>query len=314
MQALLKIGCALLPAVLLIAPVSAQEAVPGTPPGVEQGKTSEQEPAPVEQPWLPPGGNVLINLPTDQTLKKNYLQFFVTHRTHGSVRGSNARSLYSLSSQTVNFGFSYAPIAHSEVSISRSEDSDDYELAAKYAFRPGGENSRFGAALRIGGDDRRDPFVILEDGGIESDVKARTAFFAQTVLSLHLLSNRLEFSLIPSYVSRTVTETRVFNVPVHAAFAISRSVNLQVEYEPPRRRLRGSVAQWTVGIEKVLPGGRHRFTFVVSNTTITTTDLYLSADFLASIKRLQDRYPFISLRNNDPYLGFNLIRQFKLGR
>ena len=29
--------------------------------------------------------------------------------------------------------------------------------------------------MRIGGDDRRDPFVILEDGGIERDVKARVA-------------------------------------------------------------------------------------------------------------------------------------------
>jgi len=70
------------------------------------------------------------------------------------------------------------------------------------------------------------------------------------VLSAHLLSNRLEISAIPSYISHTVTEARVFNVPVHAAFAVSRSLNLQVEYELPRRALRGSVAQWAMGIEK----------------------------------------------------------------
>lgn len=133
------------------------------------------------------------------------------------------------------------------------------------------------------------------------------------LLSAHLLSNRLEISAIPSYSSRTVSETRVFNVPLHGAFAISRSVNLQVEYEPRRGSLNGSVAQWAVGIEKVLPGGRHRFTFVISNSTGRATDLYLSGDFLASVKRLQARFPFIALRNNDPYLGFNLIRQFRVG-
>ncbi len=249
-----------------------------------------------------------------QTIRKNFLEFLVTHRAHSSVKGSNARSLYSLSSQTVDFGFAYSPIAHTEVSLFRSEDQDDYELSVKYAFRPGGAASVFGAAVRVGGDDRRDPIVIREEGGIERDVKARTAYFFQAVLSLHLLSNRMEVSMVPSYISHTVSEAHVFNLPVHSAFAASRSVNFQVEYEPPRRALPGSVAQWAVGIEKVLSGARHRFTFVVANSTVRAADLYLSGDFQASVKRLQDRFPFIAVRNNDPYLGFNLIRRFNLGK
>ncbi len=303
-----RIGTACLLFTLVALRGAAQEHVPSSE------ASSLQEASPEVLLWPTPEGDVLVNLPTDQTIGKNFLEFLVTHRAHSSVRGSNARSLYSLSSQTVDFGFAYSPIAYTEVSLFRSENQDDYELSVKYAFRPGGKASVFGAALRLGGDDRRDSFVVLEDGGIERDVKARVAFFAQIVLSAHLLSNRLEISAIPSYISHTVTEARVFNVPVHAAFAISRSVNLQVEYEPPRRALRGSVAQWAVGIEKVLSGARHRFTFVVENSTERTTDLYLSGDFQASVKRLQGRFPFIATRNNDPYLGFNLIRQFNLGK
>jgi len=109
--------------------------------------SSLQEASPEVLPWPAPEGDVLVNLPTDQALRKNFLEFLVTHRGHSSVKGSNARSLYSLSSQTVDFGFAYSPIEHAQVSIFRSENQDDYELSVKYAFRPGGKASVFGAAL-----------------------------------------------------------------------------------------------------------------------------------------------------------------------
>jgi hypothetical protein len=260
--------------------------------------------------WLPPEGSLVVNLPSDQTIGKGLLQFLVTHRFRGPVRGSNAHSLYSLDSGAdFGFGFSYSPIRNGEVSLYRSAIQDDYELAAKYAFRPGGSGSLFGGALRIGADDRREPFVINDNGVFVPDSKARVAFLAQVVLTAHLFHDRMELSVVPSYASRTVSEERVFNIPVHAAFAVGRSFNVLAEYQPPRPNLDGSVSHWTVGLEKVL--FRHRFTFVVSNATVTTVDQMLSGDFALSAKR---QHSFDSgFRNNDWHVGFNLVRQFKIG-
>lgn len=301
-------------AALLAFSARAQDEAGGTlPPDTERAPKTEPAAIADENQWKSPVGNVAVVLPSDQTPGKGDLQFLVMHRAHSSIRGSNSNSLYSFSSQTVSLGFSYAPIRNSEVSLFWSENYADYELAVKYSFLPAGKPSLFGAALRVGGNDRRNPFVVLDQGGLERDVQARVSFHVQGILSVHLFSNRLEIAAIPSYASRTTTELRVFNVPVYAALALSRSVNLQVEYVPPRRALRGSVAQWRVGFEKVIAGGRHRFTAVFTNSTATRTDQYLSSDFIASVKRLQERYPFISIRNNDLYIGFNLIRNFHVG-
>jgi hypothetical protein len=259
------------------------------------------------RPWLAPEGTLVVNLPSDQTLSRGLLQFLVTHRFRGPVRGSNAHSLYSLDSGAdFGFGFTYAPIERGEFSLYRSGIQDDWELAAKYAFVPPGRT--FGAALRVGGDDRRDPLVVTDQGGLLPDAKARTSFFAQGVLSVHAWKNRIEVSAVPTYSSRTTAERRAFNVPLHAAIALGRSWNLQGEYQFQRKSVPDSIDIFTIGIEKTLY--RHRFTLVISNATVTTVDQYLSGDFAAANKR-QGRVFDNGFRNNDWHIGFNLIRQFK---
>lgn len=298
-----------------------QEAAPpaaNQPPVAAQPQAESPAAAPAEEPagsrpWLPPQGTMLVNLPTDQTLRRGMLQFLVTHRFRDSVRGSNAHTLYSLDSGAdFGLGFTYSPVSHLQVEIYRSGIQDDYEAALRLASRVEGDTSGgFGAALRVGGDDRRDPVIVDENGSILPDAKARTSAFAQAILSLHLLGDRLEVSAVPTYSSRTTAQKRVFNVPVHAAIALGRSWNLQGEYQAPRRRLDGSIAQWSVGIEKVLY--RHRFLLVVSNTTRTAVDEALSGDYGLALKRQQGQFDN-GYRNNDWHIGFNIIRQFQLHR
>ncbi|HKB69976.1 MAG TPA: DUF5777 family beta-barrel protein [Thermoanaerobaculia bacterium] len=294
--------------------LNAQETLPpggaaataATAPAAAPSDSGESKPAAPKR-WLAPEGSLVVNLPSDQALSRGLLQFLVTHRFRGSVRGSNAHSLYSLDSGAdFGFGFAYAPIERGELSLYRSGIQDDWELAAKYAFVPPGHV--FGAALRVGGDDRRDPLVVTEAGGLLPGGKAKTSFFAQGVLSLHAWNNRIEVSAVPTYASRTTAERRAFNVPVHAAVALGRSWNLQGEYQLQRKSVPDSIDIFTIGIEKTLY--RHRFALVVSNATVTTVDQYLSGDFAAARKR-QGR-PFDNgFRNNDWHIGFNLIRQFK---
>ncbi len=291
------------------APPDASPEPPTTP---EPSVASTTAPPPAPPPaalWVLPDGSLGINLPSDQTLPAGILQFLVTHRFRSPVRGSDAHSLYSLDSGAdFGFGFSYSPLAHTEISLYRSSVQDDYELAAKFSVRPGGPGGLFGAALRVGGDDRRDPFTVDDNGSQAPDARARTSLFAQAVLSLHLASDRVELSAVPTFSSRTTAERDAFNVPVRAAVALSRSWNLQGEYQMPRRGVNASIALWTIGVEKVLY--HHRFALVVSNTTVTTVDQSLSGDF-ARAPKLQQRLFDNGFRNNDWHIGFNLVRQFK---
>jgi hypothetical protein len=299
----------LLLAVAGFALAAVAEEAPSEPPNAAARSETATSTAP-RRVWLVPEGSLVVNLPSDQSIGKGLLQFLVTHRFRAPVRGSNAHSLYSLNSGAdFGLGLSYAPIKNGEVSLYRSGIQDDYELAVKYSVRPGGPRSLFGTAIRLGGDDRREAFVISDNGVFRPDSKARVAFFAQAILTIHLLDDRMEVSLVPSYVSRTVSQQRVFNLPVHAAFAVGRSFNVLAEYQPPRKNLDGSVSHWTVGLEKVL--FRHRFTLVVSNATVTAVDQMLSGDFALSAKR--QRFFDSGFRNNDWHIGFNLVRQFKIG-
>jgi hypothetical protein len=289
-------------------------------PDLRAGETPEPAAAPSAEaaaeapplPYLPPEGSLVVNLPSDRTIGRGLLQFLVTHRFRDPVRGSDSHTLYSLDSGAdFGLGFSWSPLEHAEISLYRSGIQDDYELAAKLALNKSDDVDRvFGAALRFGGDLRRDPLLVTQTGALLPDAKARSAFFAQAILTLHLWNDRIEVSAVPTYASRTFSERRVFNVPVHAAVALSRGWNLQGEYAPPRSGHDGSIAQWTVGIEKVL--FRHRFTLVVSNTTRSTVDQYLSGDFAVDRIRLQRQFE-TGFRNNDWHIGFNLIRQFKIG-
>ena len=287
-----------------------QEAPPPAPtvPDASAAPAGETAaPAKTDRPWLAPTGSLVVNLPSDQTIGRGLLQFLVTHRFVGVVRGSDAHSLYSIDTASVfGFGFSYSPIERGEFSLYRSGAQDDWELAAKYAFVPAGRV--FGAALRVGGDDRRAAIVVTPSGGQLLDTEARTSFFAQGILSLHLANNRVEISALPSYSSRTTAETHAFNVPLHAAAALGRSWNLQAEYQFQRKSVPDSIDIWAIGIEKVL--FRHRFSLVISNSTATNVDQYLSGDVSVAFKRQQRQFNN-GFSNNDWHVGFNLVRLFK---
>jgi len=296
-------------AVLFLAGAAFGQEAPVPPVPADPGEAAAPASTPPATPRLSlaPEGSLVVNLPSDQALSRGLLQFLVTHRFRGAVRGSNAHSLYSLDSGAVfGFGFAYAPVERTEVSIYRSAIQDDWELAAKYAFLPPG--GLFGAALRVGGDDRRAPLIVTPSGGQLDDTRARTSFFAQGIVTLHLAGNRVEVSAVPTYSPRTTAERRAFNVPLHAAAALGRSWNLQGEYQFQRTRVPDSIDIWAIGVEKTLY--RHRFSLVISNSTATNVDEYLSGDVAVAFKR-QRRSFDNGFRNNDWHIGFNLIRQFK---
>lgn len=266
-----------------------------------------QEPAPPE-PVRPPEGSVIINLPSAEVNGPKVLQLMITHRFSEPVSGSNIHSLFSFDSGAdVAIGLSYVPVKNLELALLRNRSLEDYELSAKYRFLSSPE-SPVGLAVRVGGDARTqstpDLCEMTPRFAACDFVDHRYSFFAQVIGAVTLLS-RVRLTAIPTYVSWSAQQPfvvtnsiheNIVNVPVAISIAATRSINIQGEVVPRLSRAGSAGVGWIVAIEKTVL--RHRFSFTCGNTRPTTVDQYVGPDFLG--------------RPRDYYLGFNIVRQWKL--
>ncbi len=234
-----------------------------------------------------PEGTRIIILPSADLPAKGTLQVLFTHRFAQPLGDSDYQSLFSFDSGAeIGIGISYSPIENLEVSLDRSSNQDDYELAAKYRFLSRTQSRPFLLSLRIGGNART-----------EKGIEDRTAFFAQGIAGISL-GSRARITAVPTYVSNTPLFRDVFNVPVAVSVALTHTVNIQGEFVPKNRDFGRSHAGWLVAIEKTVL--RHRFSWTVGNLRATTVDQYSASDFGGGLPA------------HDVYIGFNLIRQWKL--
>jgi hypothetical protein len=263
---------------------------------------------PQAEPLRPPEGSPIIDLPSAEVNGPSVLQLLITHRFSEPVSGSNIHSLFSVDSGAdVAFGLSYVPIRNLEVALLRNRSLEDYELSAKYRFLSSPE-SPVGLAVRMGGDARTESTPSLCESPTRPAacgyVDHKYSFFAQVVGAVTLFS-RVRLTAVPTYVSWSaqqpfvVTDSvheNIFNIPVAAAIAVTRSINIQGEVVPRLARAASGGVGWIVAIEKTVL--RHRFAFTCGNIRSTTVDQYIGPDFLG--------------RPRDYYLGFNIVRQWKL--
>jgi hypothetical protein len=245
------------------------------------------QPAAAPERPRPPEGSRIINLPSADVPAAGTLGVLFTHRFKQALGDSTARDLYSLDSGADSaLGISYSPWNDLEVSLDRTSVDADVELAVKYRFVPISENRPFALALRVGGD-----------ALTAKDVEDRYAFFAQGIASVSL-GSRVRLTAVPTYVSNTPRFRDVFNVPMAISVALTRSINAQGEFVPKNRDYGESTFGWMVALEKTVL--RHRFAFTFGNLRATTVDHYSASD---SGGRLS---------SGDVYLGFNIVRQWKL--
>jgi hypothetical protein len=297
-----------LPLLLLLAAASA--AAQEKPPA-EPAAAGEKSPA---EPVRAPEGSLIINLPSAEVNGPRVLQFMITHRFSEAASGSNIHSLFSFTSAAdVGLGLSYVPVRNLEIAFLRNRSLEDYELSAKYRFLSSSE-SPVGLALRIGGDARTrstDDLCVLRPRPAEcSYADHRYTFFAQAIGGVTLFS-RVRLTAVPTYASYSAQQPllvpisvhkNIFNVPVAVAIAVTRSINIQAEVVPRLARAASGGVGWIVAIEKTVL--RHRFSFTCGNIRQTTVDQYVGPDFLSSKTNVR--------KPSDYYLGFNIVRQWKL--
>lgn len=260
------------------------------------GRVAAEDAAPVSQPDRPPEGNWIINLPSADPAPAGNLTMLFTHRFMGGLSDSDIHSFFSLDSgANVGIGIGYAPIANLEVAFERSDDLDIYELSARYRVWRTGPLT---IAVSAGGDWRTDRIGDGRQG------YSRRGFFAQTVYAVSL-GSRARVTAVPTWVSETtghlvlpeVRYRNLFNVPVAVALAVTRSINVQGEVVPRLGKGDSPGVGWIAAVEKTVL--RHRFSLTVGNLRATTVDQYVAPDFSGASPH---RY----------YLGFNLVRQWKL--
>jgi hypothetical protein len=174
-----------------------------------------------------------------------------------------------------------------------------YELAAKYRFPSVGP---FSFALRPGGDWR-----------LAKGLDNHTTFFAQAIVGVSI-GPRVQITAIPMYVSKTSGQPLfklgpaavykdVFNVGGALSVALTRSINVHGEILPRVARGGARGVGWMASLEKTVL--RHRFAFTVGNLRATTVDQYIASDF-------RQGTPIATFAPHDYYLGFNIVRLWKL--
>jgi hypothetical protein len=278
----------------------AQEKAPEAPPQ-EKADTPPQ-------PWRPPEGTLIINLPSAEVNPLRSLQLHFTHRFAEPLADSDIHDLFSFDSGAdVGLGLSYVPVRDLEVGFLRNRVLEDYEVWAKYRFLSS-PDSPVDAALRLGGNFRTASTPDLCEESPRppgcSFADHKNSFFVQAIAGWSFLG-RVRLTVVPTYINWSAQQpfvvtqsvhSDVFNVPFAVAIAITHSINVQAEIIPRRASAQAGGVGWITAIEKTLL--RHRFAFTVGNVRPTTVDQYIGPDFRG--------------RPNDYYIGFNLTRSWKL--
>jgi hypothetical protein len=293
------------------------------------GAASGQETAPAARPeaeapaqavpYRPIEGNVIIDLPSVDVPREGTLTMLFTHRFQQPVQDSTVHDLWSFDNGAhIGIGLWYAPIKGLNAGFYRSSDLDVYEVSAQYQLpiHAGG----FGASLRAGEDWRTD----------NDAASPHSSFFAQAILA-YSFGPYVRVSAVPTYLQRTNQTTinrtvpppddeschavevgfppttrfacsglyeNLFNVPFAASIAVTHSITVHGEVTPSLGKANSQGVAWIVSVEKTLL--RHRFAFTAGNQRRTTVDQYAMG------------IPAVANRPKDIFLGFNIMRQWKL--
>ncbi|HKO00821.1 MAG TPA: DUF5777 family beta-barrel protein [Thermoanaerobaculia bacterium] len=250
-----------------------------------------------------PLGDTLLTLPTSHIPSEGTWEVKFTHRFNQSIDQGNGsdrvHSLWGLDSNAdVALGLSYTPHRDLEFSLMRSNALDDIEIAAKYIVVQQAAAIPIALAVRGGADWRT-----------EQNLRDRTSFFAQLILSRQL-GSRAEVFVLPTYVTnagRVVSGSssqamfdHASNVPFGVAVQIHPGLSVVGELIPKNRDLPDATSgdfAWALGLKRAIGG--HYFEVLLTNSNSTMADQYVTTTYQGA-----------GLNRGDLHLGFNIERRF----
>jgi hypothetical protein len=245
--------------------------------------------APAEEPpeigsWI---GNRFLQTASPFVNDKGIFEATFNHRFYESVINSGGSRLWGLDNgAAVYLSVDYALVKNLSVQVSRASLYADYELSAKATLLRPTPSLPLGVGLRGGLNWLTANYFQRQSSG-----------FAQLLVSA-TLADRFTVAAAPSYTQRTPLRKDVINVPLIAAFRITRSTVATTEIVPKYGRDEWK-AQWSFGVSKEV--FHHKFGLWIGNSGATTVDQMLASDYNGGVKDSNIR------------IGFNLMRQFDLG-
>jgi len=271
----------------LAGPLAAQEpASPPPAPAPPAPANSQEEPVP---DWDPGYGDRFLQTSSPLANEQGLLQVLFTHRFNQPVNEAGGNNLGGLDSgANILIGLGWVPVDRLGVELARASAAGDYELAVKYTVLKPTTELPLALGVRAG-----------MNWLTKAELEEKTGFFGQALVAV-TLGERLTFAAAPTYVSNTPLFEDVWNVPLVLQLKAGRGFFLTGEYVPRNRDLDGSVGQWSFAIEKAL--WRHRFAVWIGNSGATTVDQVMAADYGGGV------------RDSNLRLGFNITRQFELGK
>ena len=253
------------------------------PDGVKP-KAAAAEEAPEIGSWI---GNRFLQTASPFVNDKGIFEANFNHRFYESVINSGGSRLLGLDNgAAVYLSMDYAVVKNLSVQVSRATLYADYEFAVKGTLLRPTPSLPLGVGLRGGLNWLTANYFQRQSGG-----------FAQLLLSA-TLADRFTVAAAPSYTQRTPLRKDVINVPLIAAFRITRSTVATTEFVPKYGRDEWK-SQWSFGVSKEV--FHHKFGLWIGNSGATTVDQMLASDYNGGVKDSNIR------------IGFNLMRQFDLG-
>ena len=242
-----------------------------------------------EAGWDPGYGDRFLQTSSPLANEAGLFQVLFTHRFNQPVNEAGGNNLFGLDSgANIGIGLGYVPVDRLSVEVYRASSGGDYEFSAKYTFlKP----------------TRELPLAVGARAGMnwltKYELDEKTGFFGQAIAAW-TFGERVTLAVAPTWVSNTPLFTDVFNVPVMLQVKLGRGLYATGEYVFRNEDLDGSVGQWSFALEKNL--WRHRFGVWIGNSAATTVDQIMAGDYAGGVVESNIR------------LGFNIVRQFEIGK
>lgn len=255
-------------------------------------------------------GLKLVNLQSNETVKKKNLDFRVSHLfgNVGKESGGGFHTLWGLdNSFDIRIAFHYGITDKLQVGFARHKRDENLVGEIKYKILEQTENNKMPFSLTVFGDATYSP---KEDADF-TKTAYRVTYLTEAIFA-RKFSSRLSFELVPSYLHRNLVsaddQNDIFSIGVGGRWKFTRSASIIADYVysfgRPDSVSTGSAPvklfdPLGLGIE--IETGGHIFTVMFTNSSGI-----LENDFIASTTD--------SWSNGGYKVSFHISRIFKLGK
>lgn len=223
-------------------------------------------------------GDRIINVATNETVRKNNLDFRVSHLfgNVGERSGGGPHNLYGLDqSADIRIGFHYGLTDRLMIGVSRSKRNENLEGLVKFRFTEQTTDNHMPLSISLAGNVT---YSMRSKAFFEKSIH-RLTYFSQIIFA-RKISTRLSLIISPGYLHRNFVEgdddNNTFNLSGGLRFKFTRSSSIITDYTYTFGRKELQTSPFNVlgaGIE--IETGGHVFSLMFSNASGVLENDYL---------------------------------------